>query len=108
MKEMFNNELVGIGECIGNLYDDYIVDERFCYYLIFNYMFGFINGFGIVGLIKEEIFFLELRFVLELFFLYNWEFLIFLRELLDEDKLVCKVNLLMRFFDVDELSNLLE
>ncbi|HDR5105005.1 TPA: petrobactin biosynthesis protein AsbA, partial [Bacillus anthracis] len=28
MKEMLNNELAGIGERTGNLYDDYIVDER--------------------------------------------------------------------------------
>ena len=34
MKEMLDNELAGIGECTGNLYDDYIVDERFRYYLI--------------------------------------------------------------------------
>ena len=34
MKEMLNNELAGIGERTGNLYDDYIVDERFRYYLI--------------------------------------------------------------------------
>ncbi|MEB9301188.1 ferric iron reductase, partial [Bacillus cereus] len=97
-----------IGERTGNLYDDYIVDERFRYYLIFNHMFGLINGFGTAGLIKEEILLSELRSVLESFLPYNREPSTFLRELLDEDKLACKANLLTRFFDVDELSNPLE
>ncbi|EJT17545.1 siderophore biosynthesis protein [Bacillus anthracis str. UR-1] len=108
MKEMLNNELAGIGERTGNLYDDYIVDERFRYYLIFNHMFGLINGFGTAGLIREEILLTELRTVLESFLPYNREPSTFLRELLEEDKLACKANLLTRFFDVDELSNPLE
>ncbi|WP_242267503.1 IucA/IucC family siderophore biosynthesis protein [Bacillus cereus group sp. BfR-BA-01352] len=108
MKEMLNNELAGIGERTGNLYDDYIVDERFRYYLIFNHMFGLINGFGTAGLIREEILLKELRSVLESYLPYNREPSTFLRELLDEDKLACKANLLTRFFDVDELSNPLE
>ncbi|MGE1104813.1 IucA/IucC family protein [Bacillus wiedmannii] len=108
MKETLNNELAGIGERTGNLYDDYIVDERFRYYLIFNHMFGLINGFGTAGLIKEEILLSELRSVLEAFLSYNREPSTFLRELLEEDKLACKANLLTRFFDVDELSNPLE
>ncbi|PEI69497.1 IucA/IucC family protein [Bacillus wiedmannii] len=108
MKETLNNELAGIGEPTGNLYDDYIVDERFRYYLIFNHMFGLINGFGTAGLIKEEILLSELRSVLEAFLSYNREPSTFLRELLEEDKLACKANLLTRFFDVDELSNPLE
>lgn len=108
MKEMLNNELSGIGERTGNLYDDYIVDERFRYYLIFNHMFGLINGFGTAGLIKEEILLSELRSVLESFLPYNREPSTFLRELLEEDKLACKANLLTRFFDVDELTNPLE
>lgn len=108
MKEILNNELAGIGERTGNLYDDYIVDERFRYYLIFNHMFGLINGFGTAGLIKEEILLSELRSVLESFLPYNREPSTFLRELLEEDQLACKANLLTRFFDVDELSNPLE
>lgn len=108
MKEMLNNELAGIGERTGNLYDDYIVDERFRYYLIFNHMFGLINGFGTAGLIREEILLTELRTVLESFLPYNREPSTFLRELLEEDRLACKANLLTRFFDVDELSNPLE
>ncbi|MGE7861108.1 IucA/IucC family protein [Bacillus mobilis] len=108
MKEVLNKELTGIGERTGNLYDDYIVDERFRYYLIFNHMFGLINGFGTAGLIKEEILLFELRSVLESFLPYNRDSSTFLRELLEEDKLACKANLLTRFFDVDELSNPLE
>ncbi|WP_212936230.1 IucA/IucC family protein [Bacillus hominis] len=108
MKEMLNSELSGIGERTGNLYDDYIVDERFRYYLIFNHMFGLINGFGTAGLIKEEILLSELRSVLESFLPYNREPSTFLRELLEENKLACKANLLTRFFDVDELTNPLE
>ncbi|MED0874431.1 IucA/IucC family protein [Bacillus mobilis] len=108
MKEVLNKELTGIGERTGNLYDDYIVDERFRYYLIFNHMFGLINGFGTAGLIKEEILLSELRSVLESFLPYNREPSTFLRELLEEGKLACKANLLTRFFDVDELSNPLE
>ncbi|MEK4706801.1 IucA/IucC family protein [Bacillus sp. FSL R10-2780] len=108
MKSVLDNELAGIGERTGNLYDDYIVDERFRYYLIFNHMFGLINGFGTAGLIKEEILLSELRSVLESFLPYNREPSTFLRELLEEDKLACKANLLTRFFDVDELTNPLE
>ncbi|MGG0725378.1 IucA/IucC family protein [Bacillus mycoides] len=108
MKSVLDNELAGIGERTGNLYDDYIVDERFRYYLIFNHMFGLINGFGTAGLIKEEILLSELRSVLESFLPYNRESSTFLRELLEEDKLACKANLLTRFFDVDELTNPLE
>ncbi|PDZ05891.1 IucA/IucC family siderophore biosynthesis protein [Bacillus cereus] len=108
MKEVLNKELTGIGERTGNLYDDYIVDERFRYYLIFNHMFGLINGFGTAGLIKEEILLSELRSVLESFLPYNREPSTFLRELLEEGKMACKANLLTRFFDVDELSNPLE
>jgi siderophore synthetase component len=108
MKSVLDSELVGIGERTGNLYDDYIVDERFRYYLIFNHMFGLINGFGTAGLIKEEILLSELRSVLESFLPYNREPSTFLRELLEEDQLACKANLLTRFFDVDELTNPLE
>ncbi|OOR12055.1 IucA/IucC family siderophore biosynthesis protein [Bacillus cereus] len=108
MKSVLDNELAGIGECTGNLYDDYIVDERFRYYLIFNHMFGLINGFGTAGLIKEEILLSELRSVLEAFLPYNREPSTFLSELLEENKLACKANLLTRFFDVDELTNPLE
>ncbi|QWG63289.1 IucA/IucC family protein [Bacillus mycoides] len=108
MKSVLDNELAGIGERTGNLYDDYIVDERFRYYLIFNHMFGLINGFGTAGLIKEEILLSELRSVLEAFLPYNREPSTFLSELLEENKLACKANLLTRFFDVDELTNPLE
>ncbi|MBJ8008248.1 MULTISPECIES: IucA/IucC family protein [Bacillus cereus group] len=108
MKPVLDNELAGIGERTGNLYDDYIVDERFRYYLIFNHMFGLINGFGTAGLIKEEILLSELRSVLESFLPYNREPSTFLSELLEENKLACKANLLTRFFDVDELTNPLE
>ncbi|WP_002148648.1 IucA/IucC family protein [Bacillus cereus] len=108
MKSVLDNELAGIGERTGNLYDDYIVDERFRYYLIFNHMFGLINGFGTAGLIKEEILLSELRSVLESFLPYNREPSTFLSELLEENKLACKANLLTRFFDVDELTNPLE
>jgi siderophore synthetase component len=108
MKSVLDNELAGIGERTGNLYDDYIVDERFRYYLIFNHMFGLINGFGTAGLIKEEILLSELRSVLEAFLPYNREPSTFLSELLEKNKLACKANLLTRFFDVDELTNPLE
>ena len=71
-------------------------------------MFGLINGFGVAGLIEEEILLFELRSVLETFLPYNREPSTFLRGLLEENKLACKANLLTRFFDVDELTNPLE
>lgn len=108
MKEVLDAELPGIGEKSGNLYDDHIADERFRYYLIFNHMFGLINGFGAAGLIDEHILLSELRTALEEFVPFDREQSLFLDGLLKEDKLACKANLLTRFYDVDELISPLE
>ncbi|MBO1626711.1 IucA/IucC family protein [Bacillus arachidis] len=108
MKHILDAELAGIGEKSGNLYDDSIADERFRYYLIFNHMFGLINGFGTAGLIDEEILLSELRITLESLLTYNREPSTFLERLLKDKQLPCKANLLTRFFDVDELTSPLE
>ncbi|PFR19837.1 IucA/IucC family siderophore biosynthesis protein [Bacillus cereus] len=108
MKHILDAELPGIGEKSGNLYDDSIADERFRYYLIFNHMFGLINGFGTSRLIDEKILLSELRSVLESFLPYDREPSTFLEELLKNKELPCKANLLTRFFDVDELTSPLE
>lgn len=31
--------------------DDVVVEERFCYYVFFNYILGLVNVFGVVGFV---------------------------------------------------------
>ncbi|MDM5154526.1 IucA/IucC family protein [Bacillus sp. DX1.1] len=108
MKHILDAELPGIGKKSGNFYEDCIADERFRYYLVFNHMFGLINGFGASRLIDEKILLFELRIVLESFLPHNREPSMFLQGLLEEEQLPCKANLLTRFYDVDELTSPLE
>lgn len=108
MKEHLNKELPGIGEKSQTFCDDSIADERFRYYVIFNHLFGLINGFGTAGLADERDLLRELRAVLEQFLPMNREPSIFLQSLLTEAKIPCKANLLTRLYDMDELVGSLE
>ncbi|UHA72683.1 IucA/IucC family protein [Paenibacillus sp. 481] len=108
MKEKLDQLLPGVGENSQMLYDDAIVDERFTYYLIFNHMYGLINGFGSAGLIQEEVLLHELRSALEQFVPMNREPSRFLHNLLTQKQLPCKANLLTRFYDMDELVDSLD
>ncbi|MCA0757535.1 IucA/IucC family siderophore biosynthesis protein [Paenibacillus sp. N4] len=106
--EHLNAELPGIGVKSQTFCDDSIADERFRYYLIFNHMFGLINGFGTAGLADERLLLQELRSALESFLPLNREPSVFLESLLTEEKLPCKANLLTRLYDLDELVGSLE
>lgn len=107
-KPQLDNLLPGIGEKSGNIYDDAIVDERFRYYLIVNHMLGLINGFGTAGLIDERLLLAELRSVLVSFLPMNREPSQFLHQLLTDEQISCKANLLTRLYDMDELDSPME
>ncbi|TYP70619.1 IucA/IucC family protein [Paenibacillus methanolicus] len=101
-------QLPGIGEASQTVCDDAIADERFRYYLIFNHMFGLINGFGAAGLIDERVLLGKLRAALVSFVPDNREPSVFLATLLHDEQLPCKANLLTRLHDMDELVGSLD
>lgn len=45
--------LFGIGECVDMVCLDVVVDECIWYYVVINNVFGFVNVFGMVGLVDE-------------------------------------------------------
>ncbi|WP_367584880.1 IucA/IucC family siderophore biosynthesis protein [Paenibacillus sp. FJAT-26967] len=102
-RPLLDNLLPGIGEKSQTVCEDAVADERFRYYLIYNHMFGLINGFGAAGLIDEGVLLAELRAALEAFLPQDREPSVFLRSLLTSEKLPCKANLLTRLYDMDEL-----
>ncbi|AEI45570.1 IucA/IucC family protein [Paenibacillus mucilaginosus] len=107
-KELLERELPGIGAKSQTVCSDEVADERFRYYLIFNHMFGLINGFGTAGLADERVLLAELREALASFVPMNREPSVFLHTLLHNEKLPCKANLLTRLFDMDELVGSLD
>ncbi|MGG3890717.1 IucA/IucC family protein [Metabacillus fastidiosus] len=108
MKDYLVSQLNTIGEVSQTLCSDTVADERLRYYLIFNHMFGLINGFGSAGLISESLLLKELKRVLEEFVPFNRDPSVFLSSLLTYETLPCKANLLTRLFDMDELVGSLE
>ncbi|MGO4543552.1 IucA/IucC family siderophore biosynthesis protein [Paenibacillus sp. 2TAB23] len=104
MRAVLQQALPGIGDATGNFYEDQVVDERFCYYVIINHMFGLIQGFGSEGLIAESELLMELVTVLVAHLPLSRDGSALLEMLLENDKLPCKANLLTRFHDVDELA----
>ncbi|NRS16857.1 IucA/IucC family siderophore biosynthesis protein [Brevibacillus sp. HB1.4B] len=104
MQDVLETELPGIGKASKNIYKDHLVDERITYYMVFNHMFGLINGFGTEGLIDEKILLAEMHEVLTEFLPMNREASKFLENLLTRKQLPCKANLLTRFYDLDELT----
>ncbi|WP_411268118.1 IucA/IucC family protein [Paenibacillus sp. PL91] len=103
-RELLEQALPGIGKRTGNFYADAIVDERICYYLIVNHLFGLIQGFGAEGLIEEKALLQELIEVLEAHIPMGRSCSSLFEMLLGKEKLPCKANLLTRFYDVDELA----
>ncbi|MEK3883846.1 IucA/IucC family protein [Paenibacillus sp. PL2-23] len=103
MRDHLAAQLPGIGEKSQTFCEDAIADERFRYYVVFNHMFGLINGFGSAGLADERALLKELRLALEGFLPMNRKPSVFLETLLHEKSLPCKANLLTRLFDMDEL-----
>lgn len=103
-REVLEQALAGIGQKTGNFYEDHVVDERFCYYIIVNHLFGLIQGFGAEALIEENILLQELIVVLENERKGERAESSLVQTLLEKEKLPCKANLLTRFYDVDELD----
>ncbi|MFD0589248.1 IucA/IucC family protein [Paenibacillus sp. GCM10027627] len=106
--ERLNQLLPGVSSASQTVCDDHVADERFRYYLIFNHMFGVINGFGAAGLIEENALLAELRACLAKYAPVNREPSEFLPSLLNEKALPCKANLLTRLHDMDELVGAME
>lgn len=100
--EHLNQILPGIGEKSQTVCEDAIADERLAYYFFQNNLFGLINGFGVAGLVDENILLAELRQKLEQTKTMNTNGSNIL-ENLSQPKLRCKANLLTRFHDMDEL-----
>ncbi|SFK09964.1 Siderophore synthetase component [Halobacillus dabanensis] len=82
---------------------DDIAEERLRYYFFFNHLYGLINGFGVSRLIDEEKLIDLLRIRLREHLPSS-----LVRNLLEEDKLPCKANLLTRLHDMDELVGPME
>ncbi|MDM5337580.1 IucA/IucC family protein [Fictibacillus enclensis] len=85
---------------------DATAEERFRYYLIFNHLFGLINGFGTAGLADETALLDILRKSLTRHKENGAGQLV--KSLLNEPVLPCKANLLTRLHDKDELVGTLE
>ncbi|MDQ1914170.1 IucA/IucC family protein [Paenibacillus sp. GD4] len=107
-KELLRQQLPDIGEKSFTFCEDAVADERFRYYLIFNHLFGIINGFGTAGLADEKQLLRQLREALKEFEPINRPSSRFLPSLLTEPQLPCKANLLTRLYDMDELVGTLE
>ncbi|MGE7926556.1 IucA/IucC family protein [Lysinibacillus xylanilyticus] len=90
-------------------YDDALIHDRFTYYLFMNQLFPIISRFGADQLIDEKIL---LKWSIDQLHLLEKEFTglgkAFVRNILKQDELAFKANLLTRFHDVDELEAELE
>ena len=90
-------------------YEDTLIHDRFTYYLFMNQLFPVISRFGADQLIDEKIL---LKWSNDQLHLLEKEFTglgkAFVRNVLEQDKLAFKANLLTRIHDVDELEAELE
>lgn len=90
-------------------YEDALIHDRFTYYLFMNQLFPVISRFGADQLIDEKIL---LKWSIDQLHLLEKEFTglgkSFVRNILKQDELAFKANLLTRFHDVDELEAELE
>ncbi|MGN4123446.1 IucA/IucC family protein [Lysinibacillus sphaericus] len=90
-------------------YEDDLIHDRFTYYLFMNQLFPVISRFGADQLIDEKIL---LKWSIDQLHLLEKEFTglgkAFVRNILKQEKLAFKANLLTRFHDVDELEAELE
>ncbi|GKU76660.1 IucA/IucC family siderophore biosynthesis protein [Paenibacillus sp. L3-i20] len=106
--DQLNELLPGVSSSSHTVCEDHVADERFRYYLIFNHMFGVINGLGSAALISEQVLLSELRSTLEYFVEMDRKPSQFLSSLLHSESLPCKANLLTRLYDMDELVGAME
>jgi len=90
-------------------YEDALIHDRFTYYLFMNQLFSVISRFGADQLIDEKIL---LKWSIDQLHLLEKDFTghgkAFVRNILKQEKLAFKANLLTRFHDVDELEAELE
>ncbi|MBH8604028.1 IucA/IucC family siderophore biosynthesis protein [Thermoactinomyces sp. CICC 10522] len=100
--------LPGISKKSETVCADAVADERFCYYFFINHLFGLINVFGASSLIGEQELLNELKHELSRFLPWNCRPSTLLDNLLHNEKLSCKANLLTRFYEMDELAGPLE
>ncbi|WP_342539416.1 IucA/IucC family protein [Sporosarcina sp. FSL K6-1540] len=90
-------------------YEDALIHDRFAYYLFMNQLFPVISRFGADQLVDEKIL---LKWSIDQLYLLEKEFTghgkAFVRNILKQENLAFKANLLTRFHDVDELEAELE
>lgn len=90
-------------------YEDALIQDRFTYYLFMNQLFPVISRFGADQLINENVL---LKWSIDQLHLLEKEFTgfgkAFVRNILNQEELAFKANLLTRFHDVDELEAELE
>lgn len=90
-------------------YEDALIQDRFTYYLFMNQLFPVISRFGADQLIDEKIL---LQWSINRLHVLKEEFTglgkAFVENILKQEKLAFKANLLTRFHDVDELEAELE
>ncbi|QNK88364.1 siderophore biosynthesis protein [Sporosarcina sp. resist] len=90
-------------------YEDALIHDRFAYYLFMNQLFPVISRFGADRLVDEKIL---LKWSIDQLHLLEKEFTghgkAFVRNILKQENLAFKANLLTRFHDVDELEAELE
>jgi siderophore synthetase component len=100
--------LPGVGERADTICPDAVADERIRYYVVLNNLFGLINAFGTAGLVSECDLLELLREELEYCRKFDRDSSSLLDDLLEDETLPCKANLLTRFHDMDELVGSLE
>lgn len=90
-------------------YEDAVIHDRFAYYLFMNQLFPVISRFGADQLVDEKVL---LKWSIDQLHLLEKEFTghgkAFIRNILKQENLAFKANLLTRFHDVDELEAELE
>ncbi|MFJ7919959.1 IucA/IucC family protein [Lysinibacillus fusiformis] len=90
-------------------YEDALIQDRFTYYLFMNQLFPVISRFGADQLINEKVL---LKWSIEQLHLLENELTgfgkVFVQNILNQEELAFKANLLTRFHDVDELEAELE
>ncbi|WP_399630219.1 IucA/IucC family protein [Sporosarcina sp. SG10008] len=90
-------------------YEDALIHDRFSYYLFMNQLFPVISRFGADQLVDEKVL---LKWSIDQLHLLEKEFTghgkAFVRNILKQENLAFKANLLTRFHDVDELEAELE
>jgi len=95
--------LPGVSQKSQTVCEDAVIDERLCYYLFINNLFGLINTFGVAGLVDERLLLAALRTALAAQPVLIQGSSTLVQNLLYQSHLRCKANLLTRFHNMDEL-----